>query len=67
MVESLFSQSKYIFNDRRLSTTPEHIEELMFLKTNHHLWDLEFVCKEVVTLSSTETGSQNIDENGIVL
>lgn len=66
MAESLFSQSKYIFNDRRLSTTPEHVEEIMFLRTNHHLWDLEFVCKEIVISSSSETRNQNIDENGLV-
>ena len=41
VVESLFSESKYIWNDRRLGTTPEHIEEQMFLKCNHFLWDLE--------------------------
>lgn len=42
VVESLFSVAKYIWDDRRLATTPEHIEEGMFLKFNHHLWDLEF-------------------------
>jgi hypothetical protein len=31
-VESLFSTSKYIFDDRRLGTTPEHVEQQMFLK-----------------------------------
>jgi hypothetical protein len=46
--ESLFSESGYIFDDRRLGTTPEHIEQIMFLKVNRHLWDLEFVARNVV-------------------
>lgn len=46
--ESLFSESGYIFDDRRLGTSPDHIEQLMFLKQNHHLWDLQFVAKNVV-------------------
>ena len=48
VVESLFSESKYIWNDRRLGTTPEHIEEQMFLKCNHFLWDLEFFTLNVL-------------------
>ena len=33
MVESLFSESDYpAFDDRRLGTSPEHIEQVMFLK-----------------------------------
>ena len=47
-VESLFSESGYIFDERRLATTPERIEQLMFLKTNRFLWDLEFVAQHVV-------------------
>jgi hypothetical protein len=65
-VESLFSQSGFIFNGRRLSTTPEHIEELMFLKINHSLWDLEFVAKHVVNAKdmdrpSTSSSSSSSD------
>lgn len=48
MVESLFSESDYAFDDRRLGTSPEHIEQVMFLKKNHFLWDLEFFCREVL-------------------
>ena len=31
-VESLFSTSKYVFDDRRLGTTPEHVKQQMLLK-----------------------------------
>jgi hypothetical protein len=48
VVESLFSESGYMFDDRRLATTPEHIEQLMFLKTNRFIWDIELVAKHVV-------------------
>lgn len=41
-VESLFSVAKFVFDDRRLATTPEHVEQIMFLKDNHFLWDLQF-------------------------
>lgn len=40
MVESLFSMVGNLFDDRRLSTTPVHIEEQVFLRVNNHLWGL---------------------------
>lgn len=39
IVESLFSMVGYMFDDRRMSTTPPHIEEQVFLKVNRNLWD----------------------------
>ena len=50
LVESLFSESKWIFDDRRLATSPEHIEEFMFLKSNHSLWDLQFFSEKVYSI-----------------
>ena len=44
-VESLFSTSKYIFDDRRLGTTPENVEQQMFLKENHFLWVEDLLVK----------------------
>jgi hypothetical protein len=38
VVESLFSQSRFYFDARRLGTSPEHIEQQMFLKANQELW-----------------------------
>ena len=46
-VESLFSVAKFVFDDRRLATTPEHVEQIMFLKENHFLWDLQFFTLQV--------------------
>lgn len=43
IVEALFSKSGHIFGDRRSSTTPEHIEEQIFLKENRELWDVDSV------------------------
>lgn len=49
-VERLFSVSKYVFDSRRLATTPEHVEQQMFLKDNHFLWDLQFFNTKVYNL-----------------
>ncbi len=54
-VESLFSVAKYVFDDRRLATTPEHVEEIMFLKENHFLWDLQFFTLHVY--------NENVDDD----
>jgi hypothetical protein len=58
IVESLFSQSKWIFNDRRMGTTPEHVEELMFLRCNHFLWDLEFFSSKVLCHSKVVSNDE---------
>lgn len=39
IVESLFSMVGYMFDDRRMATTPTHIEEQVFLKVNRKLWN----------------------------
>ena len=39
IVESLFSIVGYMFDDRRMATTPTHIEEQVFLKVNRNLWN----------------------------
>jgi hypothetical protein len=37
-VESLFSVVDSVFDSRRMSTLPIHVEEQMFLKCNRSLW-----------------------------
>ncbi len=58
-VESLFSVSKYVFDDRRLSTTPEHVEQTMFLKQNHFLWDLQFFTQRVYNKKEEEDDEED--------
>jgi hypothetical protein len=43
VVESLFSESQYCFGDRRLFTTPEHVEQQMFLRANRSYWNRDIV------------------------
>lgn len=38
LVESLFSQAGFYFDARRLGSTPEHIEQQMFLNANRDIW-----------------------------
>jgi hypothetical protein len=40
IVESLFSSVAYMFDEKRLSSTPVHVEEQVFLRNNKHLWNL---------------------------
>jgi hypothetical protein len=40
MVESLFSIVGHMFTDRRLSTSPVHLEEQVFLRINSSLWNV---------------------------
>lgn len=37
-VESLFSVAEHVFDSRRLSTLPVHVEDQMFLRANRSLW-----------------------------
>lgn len=46
-VESIFSVSSHVWNDRRLGTSPEHVESFMFLKVNRHLWDERLVAEAI--------------------
>jgi hypothetical protein len=39
IVESLFSIVGHMFGDRRMSSSPVHIEEQVFLRVNRDLWD----------------------------
>ena len=39
MVERLFSRAKIVMTDLRKSMTPRHLELIMFLRLNRHLWD----------------------------
>lgn len=39
MVERLFSRAKIVMTDLRRSMTPRHLEMLMFLRLNRHLWN----------------------------
>ena len=41
MVESLFSIVGHMFDDRRLSTSPVHLEEQVFLRMNNNLWNVQ--------------------------
>lgn len=41
IVESCFSIAKHLLPARRMNTTPAHIEEQMFLRYNHFLWDID--------------------------
>lgn len=49
IVESLFSIASYLFNDRRLSITPVHMEEQIFLKINRSLWNVDTVIKVAIS------------------
>ena len=40
MVESLFSVVGHMFDERRLSTAPVHLEEQVFLRMNNTLWNV---------------------------
>jgi len=51
-VESLFSVSSSLWTDRRLRTTPEHIESFMFLKFNRELWDENLVTEAIQAVKS---------------
>jgi hypothetical protein len=50
-----------VFDDRRLATAPEHVEQQMFLKDNHFLWDLKFFTFNVYNLYDED------DDNDIYL
>jgi hypothetical protein len=39
MVERLFSRAKIVMTDLRRSMTPRHLEMIMSLRSNRHLWD----------------------------
>lgn len=39
MVERLFSRARIVMTDLRRSMTPRHLEMLMFLRLNRHLWN----------------------------
>jgi hypothetical protein len=56
LVESLFSESGYIFDASRLGTSSTNIEELMFLKKNHFLWDLSLVSELINDDSDDDEG-----------
>ena len=58
-VESLFSVCSDIWTDRRLSTTPEHIESYMFLKMNKHLWNENLVAKVIGEAQNEEIEEEN--------
>ena len=45
MVERLFSLTKSVYTDGRMSMTPGHLEMVMFLKINKDLWDAHTVLK----------------------
>lgn len=45
VVERLFSQTKLVYTDGRMSMTPAHLELVMFLKINRDLWDAHTVLK----------------------
>ena len=45
VVERLFSQTKLVYTDGRMSMTPAHLELVMFLKINRDLWDVHTVQK----------------------
>lgn len=56
MVESLFSIVGYMFDERRLSTSPVHLEEQVFLRMNNHLWNLNsFLKMDIPELESVGT------------
>lgn len=63
--ESLFSVSKYVFDDRRLATTPEHVEQQMFLKDNHFLWDLKFFTFNVYNLYDEDDDNDIYSVDGV--
>ena len=42
-VERLFSRAKIVMTDQRKRITPRHLELLMFLRMNRHLWNEETV------------------------
>lgn len=67
VVECLFSESKYVFDDRRLATTPEHIEELMFLRCNHSLWDLQFVTLNVINPNDDDPDEGIIEQPNVAV
>jgi len=48
--ESLFSIASAVWTDRRLFTTPEHIEAYMFLQYNRHLWNESTVAEAIAAL-----------------
>lgn len=51
IAESMFSLVGYLFDERRLSSTPVHSEEQVFLRINNHLWNLQsFVNIEIPEL-----------------
>jgi hypothetical protein len=66
VAECLFSESKYIFDDRRLGTTPEHVEEIMFLRCNHSLWDLHFFATHVLNSVDEEDPDEGIIQAEVV-
>ena len=50
---------RLIWTDRRLSTTPEHIESYMFLKMNKHLWNENLVAKVIGEAQNEEIEEEN--------
>jgi hypothetical protein len=64
-VESLFSTSKFVFDDRRLGTTPEHVEQQMFLKDNHFLWNLEFFTRKVYNQYDHEDDDETVADETV--
>lgn len=59
IVESLFSSVSHIFNNRRLSTTPVHIEEQIFLKANNYLWNKNSFVKVQLNLEEENKPKQS--------
>jgi hypothetical protein len=41
IVESLFSMVGHMFDQRRLSSSPVHVEEQVFLRANRNLWNMK--------------------------
>jgi hypothetical protein len=63
-VESFFSVCSSVWGDRRLGTTPEHIESYMFLKTNQEFWDMGTVNEAIQALKGNEKDDREEEQSG---
>jgi len=66
-VESLFSVCSHVWNDRRLGTTPEHMESYMFLKTNLSLWDAQSVAEAINATKGNQIVSSEKNTNCYII
>jgi len=54
LCKRLFSRSKFILGDRRRRMTTNHLEMLLLLNFNRHLWDVETVQHCMVRASTDD-------------